>query len=252
MDGTEVEEGAGEDAPPLALCDGKGVDQVLLADRADGAAEQAALQRGASAQDRIDPEQADAEADDPDRDVAGVGRVGAPRAVELAASGKVVPGLLEQPRDPVGDRPAFGGWRAPVGLSVGGDRLLEVAVANVLLGGAAPAEPRARAAGIGGLGPRDQRPWLVVGPVARGPDQEPRLAGNLALGIAGQWLEEPDRGLGVAGVEQPATLLEGRQRIGRSSAVDYGAQANDRRELAPRRSFASPPGRGRHPVEPGA
>ena len=41
----EVDEGAGEDAPPLAVRDGEGVDEVLLTDRTDASEEPAAERR---------------------------------------------------------------------------------------------------------------------------------------------------------------------------------------------------------------
>src|SRR5687768_12991919 len=152
----EVEEGAGEDAPPLTAGDIEGVDEVLLAERPRAAAEETALQSPALAQDGVDQEEPDADADDPDGHVADVRSVGAASAVELAAGGEVVACLFEQPGDAVGDRAALGRGRPAIGLAVGGDRVLQVAIANLLLGGAAETEPRRRAAGGSGRPPGDE------------------------------------------------------------------------------------------------
>ena len=119
--------------------------------------------------------------------------------------------LLQEPGDAVGDRTSFRGRRSPIGLAIRRDRLVEVPIANGLLGRAAPAEPGAAAAGVAGRSPGRQRAGLVVDPVARGPGEHPRLAGNLGVRMSGQRLEDPDRRLGIPGVEQAATLLEGRR-----------------------------------------
>ena len=206
-----MKEGAREDAPPLALRDRRGVDQVLRSERPDGPTEHPSSKRGAVAQEHVDREEADADADDADRDVAGVRRVGAAGAVELAPRLEVMARLLQEPGDPVGDRAPFRGRRSPIGLAIRRDRLLEVPIADGLLGRAPPAEPGAAAAGIAGRSPRRQRAGLVVDPVARGPGEHQRFAGNLGVRMAGQRLEDADRGLGVPGVEQAPTLVDGQR-----------------------------------------
>ena len=142
VDEAQVEERAREDPPPLALGDELGVDEVRLPERADAAPEEAARPEcGALAEGEIRNEEADADDDDRVRDERRVRRVGASRAVELPARREVVAGLLQEPGDPVGDRAALLWRSAAVCLAVRGDRAIEVPVADVLLGRAAPPEP---------------------------------------------------------------------------------------------------------------
>ena len=129
-DEAEMDEGAREDPPPFARSDRRGEDEVRLADRTDSASEETSGERRPAREDRVGDEDGHADGDDRVGDVWGVCRVRAAGAVELAASGEVVAGLLEQPGDAVGDGTPLGGGRAAIGLAVGGDRTLEVTVAD--------------------------------------------------------------------------------------------------------------------------
>ena len=225
--------------------------RFCIAERPDGAAEDAAPQRRATAQHHIDPEQADADGDDRVGDERGVGRVRAARPVELASRGEVVAGLLEQPGDPVRDRPALGGRRTPVRLAVRGDRPLQVAVTDQLLGDAPPAEPRGRAAGVRRGLPRDLGAGLVVRAVSRRPGQQPGLTRHVRVGMAGQRLEDGGGGLRISRVEEAAAFLELRSRfIAHSRRLCRTCERPPR--IGTSAVVAQPPGRRRAPDEPGA
>jgi hypothetical protein len=213
MDEAEVEEGAGDDSPPLSLGNEERVDEVLLADRSYVAAHQSAAQRLPVAEQRIEAEQAYADGDDRVGHERRVRGVGAARPVELPAGRKVVAGLLEQPCDAVGDGAAFGRRRPTVGLAVRADRGLQVPVAHELLRHAAPSQPGAGAVGVGRLLPRGERTRLVVGAIACGSDGQPRIGGQGGVGMAGERREDPRRRVEIAGVEQPATLGEPLRRF---------------------------------------
>ena len=208
VDDAEVEERAGDDPPPLALGDQEAVDEVLLPDRANAAPEHATAKGLAVAQDRVDREQRRADRDDRVGHPWRVGGVRTARAVELAPSCEVVAGLLQQPRDAVRDLAALRSRRTPIRLAIGGDRSLEVAVTHELLGDTAPSQPRAGSLGVGRLLPCRERSRLVVGAVAGGADRHPRVAGQRRVGMTGQRRQDGDRPGEVAGVEEPAALVE--------------------------------------------
>src|SRR4029079_11058431 len=115
------------------------------------------------------------------------------RAVELAPRGEVVAGVLEQPGDAVGDGAALVRWCAPVGLAVRLDRVIEVAVADMLLGCGTPAQPGHRPTQLGRLLPGLQGAGLVVEAVARRAHGQPGAAGHLWVGMVGQWFEDGER-----------------------------------------------------------
>ena len=100
-----------------------------------------------------------------------------------------------------------------VRLAVGGDRLLQLAVAHVLLGDRAPADPGPRAAALGSCPPRRDRPRLVVEPVARRPDREQRVGAQLGIGVAGEGGEDLHRGVEVAPIEEALPLGEAELRF---------------------------------------
>ena len=225
----------------------KALMRFALADRPDPAAEEAAAQRLALRQDRVDDEEHDADGDDRvghERDVRGVG---AARAVELAPGGEVVTRLLQEPRDAVGDRAALGGRRAAVRLAIGLDRAVEVTVADELLGHAAPAEPRASTTSRGRGAPGVEGAGLVIGPVASGPDDQPRLAGDVGVGMPGQGVGDrgsPRRGHRRRGACEPRRGAgSGRQP---SPRIMREMETTAER-LAPRRSLPHP-WQGRRPA----
>ena len=234
---------------------GEGVDEVALADRADAAPEQASGERRAIREDRVGDEERRADGDDRVGDVRGVGRVGAAGAVELAPSGKVVAGLLEQPGNAVGDGTALGGRRAAIGLAVRGDGTLEIAVADELLGDAPPSEPGTAAAGLGCGAPGREGARLVIGPVASRADGQPGLAGDVGVGMPGQGLRDRGGRIGLAAVEEPAGLVQGLGRVIGHRGGLCGT-SDDRREIGTSAVVAQPlagarPGVGREHEMPG-
>ena len=98
----EMDERAGEDAPPLTIRHFAGVDEVVGTDRSEPV-----RQRFAPAQDRVDPEDGEADADDRVGNERHLRGIRAACAVELAASGKVVARLLEEPGDAIGNGTAL-------------------------------------------------------------------------------------------------------------------------------------------------
>jgi hypothetical protein len=213
VDQPEVEERAGDDPPPLAIGHEEAVDQVLLAQRPDAAGQEPAAEGLAAAERRVDAEQGGADGDDRVRDQRDVGGVGAARPVELAARLEVVPGLLEQPGDAVRDRAALVRRGAPIGLAVGGDGRLQLSVADELLRDAAIAEPGIAAPGVRRRLPGGERSRLVVLPVARRADRLPGVAGEVRVGVAGQRGQDANGPGQVAGLEEPAPLLEAQRRF---------------------------------------
>ena len=174
--------------------------------------------------------------------------VGAARAVELAPGGEIVTRLLQEPCDPVGDRAALGGRRAAVRLAIRLDRTVEVTVADELLGHAARAEPRASTTSRGRGAPGVEGAGLVIDPVASGPDDQPRLAGDVWVGMPGQGVGDPGRRVGIT-PQEPASLVEARDRVVSHRRGLCGDRETTAERLAPRRSLPHP---GRAPgVKPG-
>ena len=100
----EVDERAGEDAPPLPGHHVRAIDEELL-DQRTAVAEDAHLP--AAGEDPVGDEDRNAGGDERPGHDRGVGAVAAPGAVELAARGEVVAGLLEKPGDAVRDGPTL-------------------------------------------------------------------------------------------------------------------------------------------------
>ena len=163
-------------------------------------------------EDEIGHEDDDVDGDQRPRHVCRIGGIRAAGAVELATCGEVVARLLEQPGDAVGDGAAFLLRCPPIGLTVGVDRLLQVPVANVLLGSGAPCVPGERAVQLGGVLPADQRARLVVHPVLGGALADQGGATHLGIRIGGQGVEDGQRGFGLGLVEQ--ALAVGQPRPG--------------------------------------
>ena len=181
-----------------------------------------------------------------------VAGVGASRAVELA------PRRRSRGRSPSGARRC--GWRSrrahwtgPAGRPRDRRRrLVQVPVADLLLGDLAPAEPRVRAAALGGLLPGRPRARLVVEAVPGVADREPGGCRPPRLGMPGQGREDLHRGVGSPASSRRCPSAR-RRAVHRPSVAHYRRKRSTAERLAPRRSVARPLGGGRgRPAQAGA
>ena len=210
----EVQEHAGHQPVPLALGDGRGVEPARRHQlpRAAHDVERATL-RG-----EIGHEDDDVGEDEAPGHVGRIGGICATRAVELATRGEVVARLLEQPGDAVGDRAALLLGCPPIGFAIGGDRFLQVAVADVLFGDRTPGVPGAVARrGRRRSARRRARPPRRPSGTARSPCR------------SGRRRELPDQDWWSARRRSAARL---RARPGRADAGRRPAAPGDRRSSA--------------------
>ena len=150
-----------------------------------------------------------------------------PRAVaaaarEVALRGPGVAGLLGQPAEPAGDLGLVLGRRPAVGLAVGVDRAVQVAVADARRRDVPPGRRRSRASRGSSRTAvqRRDRLGLVVEPVVRLAEPEQGRRRDRRVVEADDAIEVP-AGVGeIAGGEQLAATLEQRQRrvTGQSTA----------------------------------
>ena len=245
-----MQEGAGEDAPPLAVGDRRAVDGARLDQRPAASDDGEPLTPVSTASTTKTTTLAAMIAQVTQGGVGGV----APRArLNWRRAAKSWPVSFSSQAMRLAIAPRSCGRGAPIGLAVGVDRLLEVAVADLLLGDRAPAQPGIDPPRSAACCQACERAGLVVEAVAGRADRQPRGPASSGSG----WPVSGARMVTAASrsprVEEALPLGEALPRFIGHSAGALSRKRNDRREIGTSAVVSRPPGgeRGRPGVRPG-